>query len=94
MDFDWSNPPFDLKEAPSLQEIEESFEDPHGLRFFPDSQRFATESRAFSLGKTLTGCGVFSIYRSDGRNVRIIASRPMTAEEEYFYQRKVAEWTS
>jgi uncharacterized DUF497 family protein len=94
MDFDWSDPPFDVNQAPSLQEIEESFEDPHGLRFFPDSQRFAKESRAFSLGKTLAGRGIFSLYRSDGRNVRVIAARPMTEEEQYFYQRKVAEWTS
>jgi uncharacterized protein len=94
MDFDWSNPPFNVNDAPSTQDVEESFEDPHGLRFFPDSQRFTEESRTFSLGKTLSGLGVFSLYRSDGKSVRVILARPMTEEEEYFYQRKVAEWTS
>ena len=94
MEFDWSDPPFNPKDAPTIREIEESFEDPHGLRLFPDSTRFAKESRAFSLGKTLTGRGIFSVYRSDGKKVRVIGARQMTEEEDYFYDRKVSEWTS
>jgi uncharacterized protein len=94
MDFDWSDPPFNPKDAPTIREIEESFEDPHGLRLFPDSPRFAEKSRAFCLGKTLTGRGVFCVYRSDGKEVRVIAARQMTEEEDYFYDRKVSEWTS
>jgi uncharacterized protein len=94
MEFDWSDPPFNPKDAPSVREIEESLEDPHGLRFYPDSQRFATESRTFALGKTLTGDGVFSVYRSDGKRVRVIAARQMTEEEMSLYERKVSEWMS
>ena len=75
MDFDWSDPPFNPKDAPTIREIEESFEDPHGLRLFPDSPRFATESRTFCLGRTLTSRGIFSVYRSDGKQVRVIAAR-------------------
>jgi uncharacterized DUF497 family protein len=94
MDFDWSDQPFDTNGALSPREIEESFEDPHGLRLFPDSARFAESSRAFCLGKTLNGHGVFSVFRADGKRVRVIAARPMTDEEEYFFQRKVSQWTS
>jgi uncharacterized DUF497 family protein len=94
MDFDWSDPPFNEKGAPTIREIEESFEDPHGIRLFPDSSRFAKESRAFCLGKTLTGRGIFNVYRSDGKQVRVIASRQMTEEEDYFYDRKLSQWTS
>ena len=94
MEFDWSDPPFSGKNSPTTREIEESFEDPLGVRLFPDSGRFAKESRAFCLGRTLTGRGIFSVYRSDGKQVRVIGSRSMTEEEEYFYDRKVSEWTS
>ena len=94
MEFDWSDPPFNTKDAPTIRELEESFEDPHGIRLFPDSARFAQESRAFCLGKTLTGRGIFSVYRSDGKLTRVIGARQMTEEEDYFYGRKVSEWTS
>ena len=94
MDFDWSDPPFNPKDTPTIREIEESFEDPHGLRLFPDSPRFAKESRAFCLGKTLTARGIFSVYRSDGKQVRVITARQMTEEEDYFYHRKMSEWSS
>ena len=69
MDFDWSSLPFDGKEAPSMREIEEAFEDPHSLRLFPDAPRFAVESRAFCLGKTLNGRGIFSVFRADGKKI-------------------------
>ena len=94
MDFDWSDPPFNQKDAPTILEIEESFEDPHGIRLIPDSSRFAKESRAFCLGKTLAGEGIFSVYRSDGKQVRVIAARPTTEEEDYFYERKLSQRTS
>ena len=94
MEFDWSDPPFNPKDSPTLREIEESFEDPLGIRLIPDSGRFANESRAFCLGRTLTGRGIFSVYRSDGKRVRVIGSRSMTEEEDYFYDRKVSEWIS
>jgi len=94
MDFDWSDPIFEQKDGPNIQQVEESFEDPLGLRFYPDSARFARESRAFCLGRTLNGRGIFSVYRSDGRKVRVIAARLMAPEEEAYYDRKAAEWTS
>ena len=94
MDFDWSNLPFDGEEAPTMREIEEAFEDPHSLRLFPDAPRFAEESRAFCLGKTLNGRGIFSVFRADGKRVRVICARTMTEEEDYFYERKLREWTS
>ncbi len=94
MDFDWLNPPFDAKVFPTPREVEESFEDPMGIRLCPDSPRFAKESRMFCLGRTLSGRGVFSVYRTDGKMIRVVATRPMAAEEEYFYGRKVSEWTS
>jgi uncharacterized DUF497 family protein len=94
MEFDWSDPPFNPKDSPTLREIEEAFEDPLGIRMIPDSGRFAKESRAFCLGRTLTGRGIFSVFRSDGKHIRVIGSRPMTEEEDYFYSRKVSEWTS
>jgi uncharacterized DUF497 family protein len=88
MDFDWTNPPFSPKDAPTIREIEEAFEDPHGLRFIPDSPRFAKESRAFCLGQTLTGRGLFCVYRADGKKVRVMSARQMTEEEDHFYERK------
>lgn len=92
MDFDWTEPPFDVRQAPTMRDIEESFEDPHGIRLFPDSPRFSRESRVFCLGKALSGQGVFSVFRSDGKQVRVVAARLMTEEENYFYERKLSEW--
>ena len=94
MDFDWSDPPFNPKDAPTIREIEESLEDPHGLRFYPDSPRFATASRIFSMGKTLSERGIFTVYRTDGKKTRVIAARQMTEEEDNFYERKVQEHTA
>jgi uncharacterized DUF497 family protein len=94
VEFDWTEPLFDLKNGPTSREVEESFEDPHGIRLLPDSARFAMESRMFCLGKTLAGHGVFSVFWTDGKRVRVIAARKMTEEEDYFYERKVSEWIS
>jgi uncharacterized DUF497 family protein len=94
MEFDWSDPALVSKDAPSIRDIEESFEDPTGIRLVADGERFETESRAFWLGRTLSGRGIFSVYRSDGKWVRVIAARPWTEEEDYFYQRMVSEWIS
>jgi uncharacterized DUF497 family protein len=92
MQIEWSDPIANLKDDPSIRDVQESFEDPMGLRLFPDSDQPRTQSRAFSLGRTLSGRGIFSVYRSDGKYVWVIAARPMTDEEEYFYNRKVSEW--
>ena len=76
----------------SFREIEESFEDPFGIRILPDSPRFSDEARFFNLGKSLKGTQVFSVYRSNGKQLRVIWAREATAEESYFYERKQAEW--
>src|ERR1017187_4065073 len=83
MDFDWSDPPFNPKDSPTIREIEESFEDPLGIRLFPDSPRFAKESRAFCLGRTLTGRGIFNVYRSfeDPLGIRLFPDSPRFAKE-------------
>ncbi len=92
MEFDWINPSFDLKSSPTPKEIEESFEDPFSIRLMPDSARFSTQARYFNLGRTLGGKGIFSVYRSDGKVHRVLAARPMTDEESYFYERRLSEW--
>lgn len=88
MEFDWRN---DDSVFPGLQreEIEESFEDPFGLRFLPDTNSQALHARYFCLGQASSGKYVFSLYRSNGKSVQIICSREMTENEELFYRRKM-----
>jgi hypothetical protein len=87
MEFDWSNPLF---EGPlSQRSIEESFEDPFAIRLLPDTGRFAVQSRYFNLGMSVSGGGVFSVYRTNGRQVRVILARPFEPEERYFYHRRM-----
>lgn len=89
MEFDWNNPPFNLDSSLTLQEIEESFEDPFAIRLLPDSPRFSVQTRFFNLGVSVSGTGIFSVYRTNGKQVRIIHARPFEPEERFFYQRKV-----
>ena len=89
MDFDWNNPPFNLESSLSLQEIEESFEDPFAIRLLPDSPRFSVQARFFNLGVSAAGAGIFSVYRTNGKVARVIYARPFEPEERFFYQRKV-----
>ncbi len=89
MDFDWTNPPFNLDSSLTLQEIEESFEDPFAIRLLPDSPRFSVQARYFNLGVSASGTGIFSVYRTNGKVARVIHARPFEPEERYFYQRKV-----
>ena len=89
MDFDWINPAFELKTFPTPKDIEESFEDPFAVKLFPDSPRFAVQARFFNLGMSAGSVGVFSVYRTNGKQVRIIHARPFEPEERYFYQRKM-----
>ena len=90
MEFDWINPSFDLK-SPLPREIEEAFEDPFSLRLAPDEKSFTAQARYFCLGKTMDGKGIFSIYRSNGNQTRVICARPFVPEEEHFYERKKQE---
>jgi uncharacterized DUF497 family protein len=88
MEFDWSL----YKEGPlSPEEVAESFEDSFSLRLLPDSNRFASLNRFFSLGASSGGKGIFAIYTSTGKVIRVVMARLMTDEEIYFYERKSQE---
>jgi len=89
MDFDWTNPPFNLDSSLSIQAIEESFEDPFAVRLLPDSPRFAAQARFFNLGVSASGLGVFTVYRTNGKQVRVIFAREFQPEEQFMYQRKL-----
>ena len=87
MEFDWNNPPFSL--STSIQEIEESFEDPFAVKLLPDSSRFSVQSRYFNLGVSSSGSGIFTVYKTNGKSVRVIFARPFENEDKFFYQRKM-----
>ena len=89
MEFDWNNPPGELDGSLSQREIEESFEDPFAVKLLPDTPRFAVQARFFNLGMSAGSVGIFSVYRTNGKQVRIIHARPFEPEERYFYQRKM-----
>src|SRR5205823_8569948 len=89
MEFDWNNPPFNLDSSLTLQEIEESFEDPFAIRLLPDSSRFSVQARFFNLGMSAGGDGIFSVYRTNGKQVRVLYARPLEVEEKFFYQKKL-----
>ena len=94
MEFDWTNPPFNLSTSLTLKGIEESFEDPFAIRLLPDSARFGVQARFFNLGMAADGQGVFSVYRTNGKVLRIIYSRSFEKDEHYFYQRKMSQAVS
>jgi uncharacterized DUF497 family protein len=91
MEFDWNNPPFSMDGSLTQQDVEESFEDPFGIKLLPDSSRFAVQARFFNMGMSASGIGVFSVYRTNGKQVRVICARPFEPEERYFYQRKMEQ---
>lgn len=90
MEFDWIDADQKrLKVSP--KDIEECFEDPFALKLLPDDRPDDAAARYFSLGKTLNGLGVFSVFWTDGKRYRIICARPMTEVENDYYERKKAE---
>jgi uncharacterized protein len=91
MEFDWNNLPFNLNGSLTRQEIEESFEDPFAVKLLPDTPRFSVQARFFNLGMSAGGVGIFSVYRTNGKMIRIIYARVMEAEERFFYQRKLEQ---
>lgn len=91
MEFDWNNPAFELGSPLTQRDIEESFEDPFAVRLLPDTARFAVQARFFNLGMSASGLGVFSVYRTNGRQVRVILARAFEPEERFFYQRKMEQ---
>ena len=94
MEFDWNNPPFELSSSLTPKDIEESFEDPFAIKLLPDTARFAVQSRYFNLGMSAGGFGVFSVYRTNGKSVRVILARVFEPEDRFFYQRKMEQTLS
>ena len=94
MEFDWNNPPFEWAGSLTARDVEESFEDPFAVRLLPDSSRFAAQARYFNVGKSASGLGIFSVYRTNGKQIRVICARPCTPEEQFFYQRKLNQTLS
>jgi hypothetical protein len=89
MEFDWNNSPVERDGSLTQRDVEESFEDPFAIRLLPDSARFSAQARFFNLGKSASGLGIFSVYHTNGKLVRLIHVRPFEAEEQFFYQRKM-----
>ena len=89
MDFDWEKPAFELSREVNPAAVEESFEDPFAVRLLPDSPRFSVQARYFNLGMTSGGVGIFSLYRTNGKQVRVIHARAFEPEEYFFYQRRL-----
>ena len=89
MEFDWNNTPFEWDGSLTSRDVEESFEDPFAVRLLPDSARFSAQARFFNLGKSSSGIGIFSVYRTNGKSVRVIHARPFEPEEKFFHQRKM-----
>ena len=89
MDFDWNNPPFTQSNSLNLQDVEESFEDPFAVRLMPDSSRFAAQARYFNMGMSANGNGIFSVYRTNGKSIRVIFARSFEPEERFLYQRRM-----
>ena len=89
MEFDCNNAPFELDGSLTFKDIEESFEDPFATRLMPDSPRFAVQARFFNLGRSASGDGIFSVYRTNGKLIRVLYARSFLEEEQFFYQRKV-----
>lgn len=91
MDFDWQNTA--ITDGPELgfQAIEESFEDPFAVRLLPDSPRFEQNARFFNLGRAASGDGIFSVYRANGKQVRVLAARLFEPEETFFYKRRMKQ---
>jgi uncharacterized protein len=94
MEFDWNNSPFKWDSSLTPREVEESFEDSFAVRLLPDSSRFSAQARFFNLGKTAGGVGVFSVYRTNGKLIRVLCARCFSAEEQFFYQKKLNQTLS
>ena len=91
MDFDWNNASFVPACELTQQDVEESFDDAFVVRLLPDSARFAGQARYFNLGRSARGVGVFSLYRTNGKQVRVIFAREFLQEEQFFYKRRVTQ---
>ena len=91
MEFDWKSSSIDADSSLTQREIEESFEDPFAVKLLPDSPRFSVQARFFNLGMTVGGTGIFSVYRTNGKQIRVVFARPFEPEERFFYQRRMEQ---
>ena len=89
MEFDWNNAPPEWDGSLTPRDVEESFEDPFAIRLLPDSARFSVQARFFNLGMSAGGIGIFTVYRTNGKQIRVIHARPFEPEERFFYQKKM-----
>ena len=89
MEFDWTNSAISVDSSLTQREIEESFEDPFAVKLLPDSPRFAVQARFFNLGMSVSGAGIFTVYRTNGKQVRVMYARPFEPEERFFYQKRM-----
>jgi hypothetical protein len=90
MEFDWLDCPFELRTI-TPKEVEESFEDPFSIRLLPEGMESSEQARYFNLGKSVGDRGIFTVFWTDGKRYRAIASREMAPEESAFYDRKNSE---
>jgi len=80
MELDLLNVHFDLKDI-KPREIEEALEDPFAVRLLPDRERADGEARFYALGRTVADRYLFLCFWSDGKKVRVVATRDMTDVE-------------
>ena len=45
----------------------------------------------FNLGTAADGTGVFTVFRTNGKQARVIFARSFEPEERFFYQRKLTQ---
>ena len=88
MDFDWNNPPFSLSNTLTIKDVEESCEDPFAVKLMPDSSRVAAQARYFNLGTSSAGQGVFSVYRTNGKSIRVVFARNLETRNDSFISAK------
>ncbi len=88
MEFDWEKQPLQPDCSLKQRDVEESFEDPFSVRILPDSPHFSEKARYFNLGKSSQGQGVFTVYRANGKQIRVIFARKFEPEETFFYERQ------
>ncbi|MBJ06851.1 MAG: hypothetical protein CMO40_07025 [Verrucomicrobiaceae bacterium] len=91
MELDLLDVHFDLKDL-KPREIEEALEDPFAVRLLPDQDRRDGEARYYALGRTVADRYLFLSFKTDGKNVRVIAARDLTEVERKYYDRKYAEY--
>jgi uncharacterized protein len=89
MEFDWSNLPFEWDSSLTPRDVEESFEDPFAVRLLPDSPGSPSRPGSSTWAGRPVDLGVFSVYRTNGKQIRVLYARPFDPEEQFFYQRKL-----